>query len=142
MTCRKNEAGLKAGCLAQKACRKNKPCVFGVGVDIEDISRFKKKPFAENNAFYKKIFTGREIKYCLPKPAPWQHFAARFCAKEAFVKALGKKMPLKGIEVLRAEGKPCLKVKGFKNLQAHVSMSHAKGYAIAFVVLEKTGELQ
>ncbi len=112
----------------------------GVGVDIEEIARFEKKPFEENRAFYEKIFSEPEIKYCMAMPRPCQHFAARFCAKEAFVKACGKRLHLRDIEVLKDELVPKLKVKGFKNLQAQVSLAHAKDYAIAFVILTKLGD--
>jgi len=112
----------------------------GVGVDIEEIARFKNKPFEENKAFYEKIFSEAEIGYCLGKHFPYQHFAARFCAKEAFIKASGKKLNPSDIEVLREENEPKLRVKGFKNLQAQVSLAHAKDYAIAFVILTKLGD--
>ena len=57
--------------------------IKGIVVDIESISRFRMMPFVKHKNFYKRIFTEREIMYCLSKMNPYQHFAVRFCAKEA-----------------------------------------------------------
>ena len=59
-----------------------------IGTDIEEVSRFRNKKYSENKSFYKKIFTDDEIDYCLGKIDPYPHFTARFCAKEATIKAL------------------------------------------------------
>ena len=72
-----------------------------IGIDCEDIARF--KGINSREAFMKKIFTENEIGYCIKKPNPAQHFAARFAGKEAIVKALssaGKKISIKQIEIL------------------------------------------
>ena len=57
---------------------------LAVGVDIEDIERFEGK----DEMFYRRIFSDLEFDYCKSMPCPAQHFAARFCAKEAIFKAL------------------------------------------------------
>ena len=57
---------------------------MAVGVDIEDISRFKDK----SEEFIKRIFTDLEQEYCYKFSKPESHFAVRFCAKEAVIKAL------------------------------------------------------
>ena len=76
--------------------------IEGIGVDIEDISRFTGKPFPENKGFYERIFTKKEIEYCLQKANPYQHFAARFCAKEAVIKALSDEtLDFRKIEILK-----------------------------------------
>ncbi len=95
----------------------------------------------------KKIFTPREIKYANSRRFSHQHFAARFAAKEAVVKAFGepRRFPLKwtDIEVLNdKEGKPiieftgdALKLKKKKRVnEIIVSMSHSKNYAVANVM--------
>lgn len=108
--------------------------VKSIGVDIEEISRFSKNKYDDKKSFYKKIFTTEEIKYCLSKSNPYEHFAVRFCAKEAAIKALDKKKTrLSDIEVKIKNEAPILVLpNGFKGL---VSLSHTKKYAIAFVII-------
>jgi holo-[acyl-carrier protein] synthase len=60
--------------------------VKGIGIDIIEVERVKK--LAEKNPrFLERIFTDREISYCVEKRNKYQHLAARFAAKEAFFKA-------------------------------------------------------
>lgn len=107
---------------------------FAMGIDIEDISRFSDKKYKKNKLFYHKIFTKDEIKYCLNKSNPYPHFAVRFCAKEAAIKALnGKITELKKIEVKMKNSKPTLRLPGGK--RGIVSISHTKRYAIAIVIM-------
>lgn len=111
---------------------------IGIGIDIEEIKRFTKLPFDENEDFYKKIFTFGEIKYCLKKKNPYLHFAVRFCAKEATVKALNREVKnLLDIEIISGNEKPIIKSQYFKNKKAHLSMAHTKKIAIATVIIEK-----
>lgn len=105
-----------------------------IGVDIEEVSRFTSNKYEKKKLFYAKIFTKQEIEYCLQKNNPYPHFAARFCAKEAALKALkNKKIKLSEIEIMVKNNEPILNLpngqKGF------VSISHTKKYAIAFVIL-------
>ena len=112
--------------------------ITGIGVDIEDISRFRTKPFNKHNAFYNKIFTKQEITYCLKKGDPSKHFAARFCAKEATIKALGKNnIDFKNIEIIKENKIPKIKVRKHKNLHIYLSISHTKNHTIAFVIITK-----
>ncbi len=107
--------------------------MIGIGVDIEDIGRFRKLPFAKNKSFYQKIFTPKEIKYCLGKPDPYPSFAARFAAKEAMIKALPK--PVKNfhaIEIVMKNKKPQVFLKGFK---VFLSLSHENDKAIAITIV-------
>jgi len=60
---------------------------LGVGVDIEEIERFKKYD-TKNNPFVLRIFTKDEIEYCFSKKDYAPHLAARYCAKEACLKAV------------------------------------------------------
>lgn len=108
-----------------------------IGVDIEDISRFKDKPAA----FYERVFTKSEIEYCVSKKNPESHFAARFCAKEAVFKALSsagiQDVLITGIEIYNDENS-CPRVR-FLNpdipYNVHISLSHEKEKAIAFAML-------
>lgn len=108
--------------------------IQSIGIDIEEISRFSKKKYEHTRSFYKKIFTKDEIEYCLSKSNPYPHFAARFCAKEAAIKALNvKSFKLTDIEVKMKNSKPVLTLPNGKN--AIVSMSHTTKYAIATVLI-------
>lgn len=107
--------------------------IAGIGVDIEDISRFRARPYNQNMGFYGKIFTPKEIRYCLAKPNPYQHFAARFCAKEAFVKAImNDAVDYKSVEVVMEGSRPSIK---WNKKTFFLSISHDKNKAIAFVVV-------
>ena len=105
-----------------------------IGIDIEEISRFSSKQYDMNKLFYQKIFTTQEIDYCLKKNNPYPHFTARFCAKEATIKALkNEKYLLKNIEIKLNNNKPILILP--KLISSSVSLSHTGNYAIAFVIL-------
>jgi len=56
--------------------------VMNVGIDIEEISRFLSINYSKRKSFYQKIFTRKEIDYCLTFSNPYPHFTTRFCAKE------------------------------------------------------------
>ncbi|MFA5880359.1 MAG: GNAT family N-acetyltransferase [Candidatus Margulisiibacteriota bacterium] len=105
-----------------------------IGIDIEDISRFKDLNFASNKGFYNKIFTENEIKYCLGKSNPSKHFAVRYCAKESFIKAVDEKINYKDIEILIENNKPKIEVKGFSST---LSLTHDKDKAVAVVIVDK-----
>ncbi len=90
-----------------------------------------------------RIFTEGEQKYCLSRPNPAQHFAARFAAKEAAFKALGDgwpKLSWTDVEVVSESRQPGLVLRGRASEMAGgctplVSLSHDAGVAIAEVVL-------
>ena len=109
--------------------------IIGIGIDIENISRFRKLPYGKNRGFYRKIFTTKEIKYCLSKPDPYQHFSARFSAKEAVIKAWLKPVNPKDIEIIRASDSLSARIKKRKDLSIFVSMSHTHELAASIVVI-------
>jgi holo-[acyl-carrier protein] synthase len=122
--------------------------ISGIGVDIVEIGRMKAAVNKWGAHFLNKMFTEREIKYSNSKRFCHQHFAARFAAKEAVVKAFGGtgKFPIKwtDIEILNdQEGKPmvefsgdAVKLKDIKKVsQVLLTMSHSKDYAVANAVV-------
>ncbi len=114
--------------------------VKGIGIDIIEVERVKK--IAEKNLkFLERIFTSREVSYCLKKRNKYQHLAARFAAKEAFFKAIGRRINWKDVELFNLpSGKPQLKIRSkekFSFVEAYVSISHLKEYAVAMVILEE-----
>jgi holo-[acyl-carrier protein] synthase len=121
--------------------------IIGIGTDIIEVERVAKAITKE--AFKKKIFSDREIAYCESQKKE-ESFAARFAAKEAFFKALGTGwrdgMGITEVEILNDElGKPSIHLSGkakevFEQKGAthvHVSLSHIKTQAAAFVIIEK-----
>lgn len=118
---------------------------MAIGVDIEDISRFEGK----SQKFLDRVYTKSEQEYCLSKSIPASHFAVRFCAKEAVIKALNsmniKQPQLNQIEVCHDKNS-CPKIKflgklpkekEYDNLEVEVSLSHDRTKAIAFVLISK-----
>ena len=106
---------------------------MNIGVDIEDIRRFEKKPYYNNHSFYKKIFSQDEIDYCLKKDNPYPHFAVRFSTKEAFIKAYPDKIRnYHAIRVVFEDKKPFAV---HENKKYACSLSHTKEQAIAVVLI-------
>ena len=122
--------------------------ILGVGIDQIEVARLARKE--NDELFLKKVFSKEEIAYCQGRGIPAQHFAARFAAKEAFLKAIGVGLnggfDLADISILPDEaGKPVLVAADSVNahltqleVQAvHVSLSHLKEIATAIVIIEK-----
>ena len=84
-----------------------------IGVDIVETRRVR-KAIRRSPGFLKRIFTEEEISYCRRHKDPWPHFAARFAAKEAVWKALGRAdLALMDIGVERdSRGKPSVWIRG------------------------------
>jgi holo-[acyl-carrier protein] synthase len=123
--------------------------IKGTGIDIIEISRVAEK-INKENGFKQKIFTRDEIVFCDSKKEKGQHYAARFAAKEAFLKATGEGLAL-GYELNEIEvvsensGKPVIKLHGNfkKHAEAngwnkiHLSLSHVQAMACAVVIIEE-----
>src|SRR5579859_5928088 len=63
--------------------------IFGIGIDTIEVSRIQKSIETYGDQFLRRIYSEHEIQYCSRKPRKYEHFAARFAAKEAYAKALG-----------------------------------------------------
>jgi len=125
--------------------------IYGIGTDISEVKRFKK--WIENPSMINRYFNEKELlsdEGDTKEGKILQHYAARFSAKEAFSKALGtgiKDFSLKEVFVTNdKDGKPFINVSGNAekilrercgNCSVHLSISHEKEYAVAFVVIEK-----
>jgi len=109
---------------------------FSMGIDIVNVSRFKKKPLNNNLNFYKKIFSDSEINYCKKFSSPYEHFAGKFAIKESVIKAVLDKIPLKHICVSNSKNKPRIKINGRLNKKYDfiVSISHEKEFAVGIVI--------
>ncbi|MCX7642076.1 MAG: holo-ACP synthase [Elusimicrobiales bacterium] len=107
-----------------------------VGIDIIDTKRIKR--LIKNKRFLNKVFSNREIKYCESFKDNAQRYAARFAAKEAYIKCISnKKIPsLNKIEILnKKDGNLEVLIDGRKD-KCLVSISHIKDYAIAVCIRE------
>lgn len=114
-----------------------------VGTDIIEVKRIEKA--FENDNFANTVFTDKEIEYCESKKASkYQHYAARFAAKEAVFKAISKYLEdkyaisWKNVEIINDKnGKPHVNLidVNIKCADIDVSISHLKDYAIANVVI-------
>ncbi len=126
--------------------------IIGTGIDIVEISRFERFVKEDNLPLFRRLFTAGEIEYCAARKRSAQHFALRFAAKEAFLKALGtglrEGLSWQEMEVVHDHyGKPELKLSGeaerlLKNrgvTRSFVSLSHDGNCAVASVILEAEG---
>lgn len=121
---------------------------FGSGVSMVAINEMEKMLKTSSEEFLENIFTAREIAYCTRKRNRAEHFAARYAAKEACLKALGlapdRSVFLK-IEVVRKpSGQPSLRIHedlsrgtSWQNAQCDLSMAHERDAAIAFVLFSR-----
>lgn len=114
---------------------------IAVGVDIEEIERFN-VDFKKRKNFLERIFTKKELKYCLSKNNPSPHLAARFAGKEAVYKAVfslkRKGIDFKDIEIIKeSAGMPTVKIreKSLKSYRISLSITHSKDIAAAFAVI-------
>lgn len=113
------------------------------GIDIEEIIRFEKYENDLNSKFLNRVFTKNELNYCFSKKNPAQHLTARFCAKEAIIKALypfeNKKLLLKQIEIINKNKYPQINILTQLKYKYSfsLSLSHSKQYAIASVIAIK-----
>jgi len=111
--------------------------IFGIGIDIVNIQKFKKKPFKKNQSFYKRIFSESEIKYCLKFKNPYERFAGKFAIKEAVIKSIQTKIGFSQIEISYSKSKPVIKLKKMsKKYKFIISVSHESDFAIAVVLSE------
>jgi len=123
--------------------------ILGTGIDLCEVSRMGAKVQAPEGEFVAQVFLPAEIAYCGTKRHPAEHFAARFAAKEAVVKALsgtdGVGSFWQDIEIMnQQDGRPVVRLHGRAKEVADalgvrrvfVSLTHTRDLAAATVVLE------
>jgi holo-[acyl-carrier protein] synthase len=123
------------------------PDIVGLGLDATDIPRIASVIERYGDRFLKRIFTEGEIAYCMRRRVPAIHFAGRFAAKEAAMKALGTghtpEVLWRCVEVVRHGGPPQLQFHGgaarrFTAIGARSSLltiTHSDTLALAEVLL-------
>ncbi len=122
--------------------------ITGTGIDIIEVERIADK-IGKEQGFRELVFSAAEITYCEKATNKYQHYAARFAAKEAFFKAMGTGWAdgtsFNEIEITHNEnGKPLLVLTGATATWAKqkrvgnisVSLAHVKEMATAVVIIE------
>lgn len=122
--------------------------ITGLGIDLIEVERVAVK-ISKEAGFRELVFSTKEIGYCEKKTNKFEHYAARFAAKEAFFKAIGtgwrKDTAFNEIEIINnTDGKPEIFFLGKTAAtiaemtlgKIFVSLSHVKTMAIAMVIIE------
>ena len=122
--------------------------IIGIGIDLIEVERVMSK-INKGKGFKEKVFSAGEIAFCESNNKA-ENYAARFAAKEAFLKATGLGLllghELADIEVVNdVNGKPSLNLRGNFKVQAelnnwnkiHVTLSHLQQTACAVVIIEQ-----
>ena len=123
--------------------------IVGVGVDIVECLRIAQMIERHGELFITRVYTDLEIEYCTTRKAATQHYAGRWAAKEAVLKALGtgwrRGIGWRDIEIrndrsgaptvlLRGGARDVMERAGIGSM--HVTISHCRSYAVAYVVAE------
>ena len=122
----------------------DRPPVLGIGNDIIEIERIRKSIDNHGYRLLSRLFTTKEQDYCLKHKDPIPHFAGRFSAKEAIVKAFGsgfgKYASWLDLEILNDKmGKPEVTFsesvnKHFNKPRVLISISHCELYVTATAI--------
>ena len=126
--------------------------VEGIGIDLVVISQMREVIGRWQDRFLTRVFTDAEIAYCRARRDPVPHFAARFAAKEAGLKALGTGLRLgitwRELEVRRERGQPptlCLSGRSREIGRQRggdrmlLALTHDGDYAMAHAMLVSEG---
>ena len=121
--------------------------IIGLGIDATDIHRIAEVIGRYGDRFVDRLFTTDEIAYCRIRRSPAIHFAARFAAKEAAMKALGtghsQGVRWRDIEVIRRVGPPQLQLHGgaarrlavIGGRRSLLTITHSEALAFAEVLI-------
>lgn len=127
--------------------------IIGIGTDITECLRIARMIERHGELFIGRIYTADEIQYCQSRRQATQHFAGRWAAKEAVLKALGtgwvKGISWRDIEILNEpSGQPVVELRGGAKDVARqlgitrmlVSISHCHTHATAYAIAVGEGE--
>src|SRR5690606_16960785 len=123
--------------------------IVGLGTDIVECLRIAQMIERHGELFIGRVYTDHEIEYCSTRKAATQHYAGRWAAKEAVLKALGtgwrRGISWRDVEVCNlASGAPTIALhagardvaEGQGIARVHISISHARSHAIAYAIAE------
>jgi holo-[acyl-carrier protein] synthase len=121
--------------------------ILGLGLDATDIDRIADTIERYGDRFVRRIFTDGEVAYCTRRKVPAIHFAGRFAAKEAAMKALGtghsRGVLWRDVEVVRHGGPPQLLLHGgaarhfsaIGGISTLLTITHSDALALAQVII-------
>lgn len=123
--------------------------ILGLGTDIVECLRIARMIERHGELFITRVYTDHEIEYCSARKAATQHYAGRWAAKEAVLKALGtgwrRGISWRDIEICNdRHGSPSVNLRGGARdasdqagiRRMHVTISHCRTYAMACAVAE------
>jgi holo-[acyl-carrier protein] synthase len=126
--------------------------ILGIGTDIVECLRIAQMIERHGELFITRVYTDHEIEYCSARKAATQHYAGRWAAKEAVLKALGtgwrRGISWRDIEVLNdRQGAPTVNLFGGARdvmeqagiRRLHATISHCRCHAVAYVIAEGPG---
>lgn len=121
--------------------------IVGLGTDIVEIVRIGRMIERHGEQFINRVYTAEEVKHCQRRKHSYEHFAGRWAAKEAVMKALGtgfiRGVGFRDIEVLpRKSGQPVVELHGGAREVAErqeiddilITISHCRTYATATAI--------
>ena len=121
--------------------------IIGIGTDIVECLRIAQMIDRHADLFLNRVFTKDEIGYCSSRKAATQHYAGRWAAKEAVLKAMGtgwsRGVSWQDIEIRNdAAGRPTIALGGGARetcerlgvAEMHISISHCRTFATAYAV--------
>ena len=121
--------------------------IVGLGTDIVEIVRIGRMIERHGEQFLNRVYTDEEIRYCRRRRECYQHFAGRWAAKEAIMKALGtgfvRGVGWQDLEVItQKSGQPIVNIRGGAREHAEtleideilVTISHCRSYATATAI--------
>jgi holo-[acyl-carrier protein] synthase len=121
--------------------------ILGLGLDATEIDRIADTIERYGDRFLRRVFTDGEVAYCTRRRVPAIHFAGRFAAKEAAMKALGTGhshgVLWRDVEVVRRGGPPQLQLHGgagrriasMGGLSSLLTITHTDALALAQVII-------
>lgn len=121
--------------------------IIGIGTDIVECLRIAQMIERHAELFLRRVYTEYEIGYCSSRAAATQHYAGRWAAKEAVLKAMGtgwsRGIKWVDIEVRNDErGRPTIALGGgarevcekLRVGELHISISHCRTFATAYAI--------
>ncbi len=121
--------------------------IFGIGTDIVECLRIAQMIERHGELFLRRVFTPQEVAYCSARKAATQHYAGRWAAKEAVLKAMGtgwiRGISWQDVEVRhRAGGQPTIALAGGAReicekrgiREVLISISHCRSHATAYAL--------
>lgn len=113
--------------------------IHGIGIDIVEVSRFKRAMERWGERFCSRLFTPSELAYCRAQRFPERHLSARFAGKVSFFKALGRPMRYRDVEITRGpSGAPVLNAPGLEGFKVSLSIAHDGALSVAEAFVERS----